>query len=196
MKRESHYKRISSNEQNNIRRYFNTLHIAAKFFEKYFINKVVTYCTVDSKIDIYFSSSNFMHLCGIRYKKGSSSFFEDCLNQHIVLDDIEIKKDGTTIQKLQILSSISELIGENVYLTGAGRFLYLDFDYALKTRKQILALTLKDTKHRTVPQSLLDLKKQKTFLKGKPVVEIFSRNLKIEDETVDCLYKRECTYHK
>ena len=46
-------------------------------------------------------------------------------------------------KKLQVLGSIEELLGKHVHLTGSGRYLYLEFDYALRTRKQILALTLK-----------------------------------------------------
>ena len=57
-------------------------------------------------------------------------------------------------------------MGKHVHLTGSGRYLYLEFDYALRTRKQILALTLKETSKKIVPQSLLDLKRKTVFPKG------------------------------
>lgn len=168
------YRRPSYNEKIVLKRYITQLHNAAKFFKTYFVGKIVTYSTKEEQIDIHFSVTNFMHLCGIDYKKGSASFFDDCLNHNIRIDDIKIKKDGTTNQKLQVLGSISELVGSHVYLVGNGKYLYLEFDYALRTKKQILALTLKDTSRKIVPQSLLDLKRQKTFSKGSPVEEIFA----------------------
>ena len=148
---------------------------AAHFFETYFRNRVVYYGTELETIAIYFSATNFMHLCGVKYEKGAASFFDDCLNHHLVLEDMMIKRDGTTFQKLQVLASIDELIGSHVYLTQAGRYLYLEFDYALRTKKQILALTLKDTSLKIVPQSLLDLKRQKSFPTGVPVQCIYAK---------------------
>lgn len=161
MKRLNEYKRPSSNEIIVLRRYFEKIFEASIFFNRYFKNKVVYYATDNDMIAIYFSTTNFMHLCGIGYCKGPASFFDDCLLRHLVVDDILIKRDGTTFQKLQVLSSIQELIGPRVQLTQSGRYLYLQFDYVLRTKKQILALTLKDTHFKVVPQSLLDLKGRK-----------------------------------
>ena len=81
------------------------------------------------------------------------------------------------MQKLQVLGSIEELLGKHVHLTGSGRYLYLEFDYALRTRKQILALTLKETSRKIVPQSLLDLKRKTVFPKGQKVISIYSKHL-------------------
>ena len=49
---------------------------------------------------------------------------------------------GTTDAKVtSFRDPFEELLGKHVHLTGSGRYLYLEFDYALRTRKQILALT-------------------------------------------------------
>lgn len=177
-KRANEYKRPSFNEQLTLKRYLGNIQKAATFFDEHFINKAVVYCTSEDQIEVRFSSTNFMHLCGIEYKKGSRSFFIDSLNKHLVIADMKIKRDGTSFQKLQVLASISELLGGYVRLTGSGRYLYLEFDYALRTKKQILALTLKDVDRKIVPQSLLNLKNQKMFAVGQDIVCIYSRDLK------------------
>ena len=102
-------------------------------------------------------------------------------NSHVIIDELKIKKDGITIQKLQVLGSIRELLGNHVHLTGSGRYLYLEFDYALRTRKQILALTLKETSRKIVPQSLLYLKRKTVFPKGQKVISIYSKHLQTSE---------------
>ena len=93
-----------------------------------------------------------MHLCGISYLRGSKNFFLSAKYRKIDLDKVLIKKDGTTFQKLQVLSAFPELISSNVRLTGRGRFLVLDYDYALRTSRQLLALTLINQSAKAIPQ--------------------------------------------
>lgn len=150
------------------------LHRSAIFLNQNFVGKKMHYKTVNNEIVIHFSKSNFMHLCGVKYTKGAGKFFDDCLHNQLEINSLKVKNDGTTIQKLQVLSSISELIGANVRLTEAGTFLYLKFDYSLRTNRQILALTLKSTENKTIPQSILNLKSQKKFPVGEIVTEIYS----------------------
>lgn len=188
-RRQADYKRPGPNDSVVLKRYLGRLAQAASFFDQYFRNKAVTYVTAEETISLYFSATNFMHLCGIDYQKGAASFFDDCLAGHLVINEMMIKKDGTTFQKLQVLASINELIGSYVNLTLSGRYLYLEFDYALRTKKQILALTLKETPAKLVPQSLLDLKRQKTFPKGIPVTAIYAKDLASGQEEV--YYRRE-----
>ncbi|MFM1622342.1 PBECR4 domain-containing protein [Streptococcus mutans] len=176
MVKKNHYKRISFNEQTQVKRYLDVIYHAAQFFEDYFINQKVVYCTASQEAVIAFSKTNFMHLCGLYYQKGAYSFYDDSLNRHLKLELLQIKKDGTSFQKLQVLHSIKDLISPFVLLTGRGSFLYLDFDYALRTRKQVLALTLVDNRTVLVPQSLLNLKRQISFPKGDPVCRIYAEN--------------------
>lgn len=174
---EQKYRLPNFNEKLKLQRYFEQLHLAALFVKQHFIGKSMIYETNSEIVEVRFSSTNFMHLCGIQYTESAAQFFEACLNRHVVVDKIKIKGDGTTFQKLQLLSSIGELLGAYVRLTGSGKYLYLEFDYALRTNKQILALTLKDTSRKIVPQSLLDLKRKNVFPKGEKVVKIYSRHL-------------------
>lgn len=118
-----------------------------------------------------------MHLCGIFYLRGSKNFFIDAKHKKIDLSKVLIKKDGTTFQKLQVLNSLPNLISKNVRLTTRGKFLLLDCDYALRTSKQILALTLIDQNDRfnVVPQSILNLHRMKKFDAGEPIIKIESK---------------------
>lgn len=176
MRKNNQFKQMSFSEQAQIKRYLSVIQIAAQFLADYFIGQKVVYCTANKEVTIAFSKANFMHLCGLYYKKGAHSFYDDSLNRHLRLELIQIKKDGTTFQKLQVLHSIKDLISPFVLLTERGHFLYLNFDYALRTRKQILALTLIDDKAILVPQSLLNLKRQKSFPKGEAVCRIYAES--------------------
>lgn len=174
MKKEEQFRRINTLEYNKIVQSIPLLNKIANYFKNYFFGKKVVYCTSNQKVAVYFSESNFMHLCGLYYSRGAKNFFLDCLDKKLEVSSVLVKKDGTTFQKLAILNSITELTSPHVRLTGSGRYLYLEFDYALRTKKQILALTLIDTSKKIVPQSLLNLKKKREFPKGESVIKIYA----------------------
>ena len=174
MKKEEQFRTINTLEYNRIVHSIPSLYKIAKYFKDNFFGKKVVYCTRNQKVSVYFSESNFMHLCGLYYSRGAKNFFLDCLDKKLDVSSLLVKKDGTTFQKLAILNSVTELTSPHVRLTGSGRYLYLEFDYALRTKKQILALTLKDTSKKIVPQSLLDLKKKRDFPKGEDVIKIYA----------------------
>ena len=174
MKKEEQFRTINTLEYNRIVHSIPSLYKIANYFKDNFFGKKVVYCTRNQKISVYFSESNFMHLCGLHYSRGEKNFFLDCLDKKLDVSSLLVKKDGTTFQKLAILNSVTELTSPHVRLTGSGRYLYLEFDYALRTKKQILALTLKDTSKKIVPQSLLDLKKKRDFPKGEDIIKIYA----------------------
>ena len=174
MKKEEQFRTINTLENNRIVCIIPSLYKISKYFKDNFFGKKVVYCTRNQKVSVYFSESNFMHLCGLYYSRGTKNFFLDCLDKKLDVSSLLVKKDGTTFQKLAILNSITELTSPHVCLTGSGRYLYLEFDYALRTRKQILALTLIDTSKKIVPQSLLNLKKTREFPKGESVIKIYA----------------------
>ncbi len=174
MKKEEQFRTINTLENNRIVCIIPSLYKIAKYFKDNFFGKKVVYCTRNQKVSVYFSESNFMHLCGLYYSRGAKNFFLDCLDKKLDVSSLLVKKDGTTFQKSAILNSVTELTSSHVRLTGSGRYLYLEFDYALRTKKQILALTLKDTSKKIVPQSLLDLKKKRDFPKGEAVIKIYA----------------------
>ncbi|RVU70948.1 hypothetical protein EJK17_05020 [Lactobacillus xujianguonis] len=81
-------------------------------------------------------------------------------------------------------------MSKNVRLTNKGRSLLLDYDYALRTRRQVLALTLidRDDRFHAIPQSLLNLHKMKKFAQGEPVIKIESK--KFNSNEVEVLFDR------
>lgn len=176
MGKKQNYRKLKPKEYNSIRHNIDAIYAAAEFYKTTFINKKVMFYTKNTVIAVIASTTNFMHLCGILYLRGSRNFYKDALDKKIDLNKILVKKDGTTFQKLQVLSSFPELIGGNIRLTNYGRFLLLDFDYALRTSKQILALTLLNRNANAIPQSILNLHKMKKFDKGEPVVKIESQD--------------------
>lgn len=183
MRKKYNYRKLRPREYSYINRFLDDIHRAAVFYEATFVNKKVTFYTAKTSITVIASVTNFMHLCGISYLRGSKNFFLSAKYRKIDLDKVLIKKDGTTFQKLQVLSAFPELISGNVRLTGRGRFLVLDYDYALRTSRQLLALTLINQSAKAIPQSLLNLHK-KMFEKGASVVRIESQDFNSDQITV------------
>lgn len=175
------FRKPNSKELRRLEQSMKAFHEAAGYFQEHFVGRKMVYSTSNDEIAVYFSGSNYMHLCGLSYSKGAEKFFIDCLDNKVDLKSLKVKDDGTTMQKLQVLPFISELTSSYLKLTGSGRYLFLEFDYALRTRKQILAVTLKATSHKTVPQSLLDLKSQQSFPIGEAVRQIYSVHLSTKE---------------
>jgi hypothetical protein len=124
-----------------------------------------------------------MHLCGIEYRRGTQLFFQDALDKKIKLEDINIKVDGTTFLKLQVLGSIDLLLDEKIAIVGQGIFSSLRYDAAIRTRRKILALSLMQEGSTYVPISLLNLT-QKELGPGQKVICILSENLTSGEVTV------------
>ncbi|HDX1039592.1 TPA: hypothetical protein RNX16_002136 [Pasteurella multocida] len=178
------YKRPDFNELKKFEYLLTHIESAAIFLNEHFINKEVIYSTNHESISLIFKRSNFMHLCGIQYSEGASEFFNLALIKQIDLSKIFIKKDGTTFQKLSVLSSINSLVSPDITLTEGAFYLNLSFDKALKTRKKIFALTLVNDDNKFVPQSLLNLKFMNNFPNGNKVTSIRSIHLQDSTETI------------
>lgn len=189
MNKKHNYRKLKAKEYTSIKRHIKDIYTAAQFYETVFINKKVMFYTKNTVITVTASTTNFMHLCGILYLRESRNFFKDVQDKKIDLSKILVKKDGTTFQKLQVLNSFPELISGNVRLTNHSHFLLLDYDYALRTSKQILALTLLNRNANVIPQSILNLHKMKKFDKGDPVIKIESQEFNSEESKI--LFVRE-----
>lgn len=176
VKDESNYKKPNYKEFNQLKVFSKTLTFAAKYLKEQFVGKQLFFCTERNTVNLIFKSSNFMHLCGIKYEKGANSFFADCYNGTIDLDKIRVKKDGTTFQKLRVLSAIPLLLKINTSLVGKGKYLFIDFDYAIRTRQQVIAMTLNRTSGYFYPESLLNLKGMKKFASGDRIECIYAIN--------------------
>ncbi|HDR1545282.1 TPA: hypothetical protein QB469_002331, partial [Pasteurella multocida] len=157
-------------EQAKLGRYIDIIEDAAKFFNNHFINKKVIYKTKNQEISIIFKRSNFMHLCGIRYVDGATEFFKAAISGKLALSKMSVKSDGTTFLKLSLLKSVNSLLSPEITLTEGAIYLNLHFDKALRTKKQIFALTLINNHHIFIPQSLLNLRSMNEFPYGDKVI--------------------------
>ncbi|MFC6165734.1 PBECR4 domain-containing protein [Lactiplantibacillus dongliensis] len=90
-------------------------------------------------LDVRFTKNNFTHLCGVTYQGGASRFWDKAINNKLSMDFIKVKNDGSTFQKLKIITAIQELNEAKLELTSNGSFLRLTYDHLLKTR--VLHLT-------------------------------------------------------
>lgn len=174
---DSKYKRPSYKEFNELKVFSKDLTAAAVYLKEYFVAKQLYFCTGKDSVNLIFKSSNFMHLCGVNYEKGANSFFNECLNSTLELSKIRVKKDGTTFQKLRVLSAIPLLLKVNTSLVRRGKYLYIDFDYAIRTKQQIVALTLNRTSGYYYPESLLNLRNMRSFSKGDRIECVYSVSL-------------------
>ncbi|MBC2137438.1 hypothetical protein HCA93_14125 [Listeria innocua] len=136
-----------------------------QFFKQYFINHKVVYLYIkDGQLKhfvVSMSKANFMHLCGVSYKHGPKSFYDGLKRNQLKLNLITFKEDGTSRQKISALSMIEELINTNVRVCEQGRYLHLSFDRALRSNKNLVALTLISKQAQFLPNSLLNLKSSK-----------------------------------
>lgn len=118
------------------------LYYYARKYEKELENKnfMFVYQTGKNKfekLEVEFTSKNFMHLVGIilnphSHIKNAHAFYRACLHRNLEPSDFFLKSDGTTIRKLEVLSSLM-----NIYkmITMIG-----DFNYkkpTLRTKKLI-----------------------------------------------------------
>lgn len=143
---------------------FNIIRTAFSIYEEQFNNHSFTYTYVHRRthkienMTIQFSGKNFMHLCGVTYKNSSASHFYSALrSRRVSLERIQIRHDGTTGQKLQVLELMEMLIAPGVRVCDNGSFYNLRFDKAVRTGKMIIALTCVKANEQFVPQSLLSL---------------------------------------
>ncbi len=120
----------------------------------YFDNKVI------QKFVLNISNNDFAHLCGIEYLNGNKNFGKDLMANRVNWDKIMIKKDGTTLLKLSVISSIHLLFTTNAQLESGGRCLDLVYDKMLRTNRLILGIGCKQlNSDNHIPLSLLDLRK-------------------------------------
>ena len=142
------------------------------------LSHYVVYQTDVTRVQLQFLPRNFMHLCGLNYDRGARTFFRDLINNHLDLEKVWIRKDRTTFQKLSVISVLPNLFSKNVRLVGRGEYLYLSYDYAVRTRPAIIGLALRYNQrtHNCYPVSLLNLKLEKNFPKGDRVLEFVIQN--------------------
>lgn len=168
------YKNLKPKDVGNMKKYFSILQETAIYLKENLIGKTTYILTKNTYIQLHFMESNFMHLCGISYNGGSNKFFRACLEGKLEINNIKVKNDGTSFQKLRVVNQIEEIFSKPSQLTSGSVCLKLKFDASIKTKKQIASITMVNTGENYAPQSLLELKSIQDFPKGENVIFIYT----------------------
>lgn len=129
-------------------------------------------------LSVSYSATNFMHLCGVSYKprqgvSGPRGFYDAIKNHKLRLDDVKLKSDGTTDQKLLVLRDISHL--DSCGLSIVDDAIFLDrsnFDKSIKRRNHLL-VGLKFVDSGYVPISVYNWRRKNIKLTHCDVVGVF-----------------------
>ena len=91
------------------------LYISANKYKQNLLDKNIMFVFEEKEtqqikyIETIFNDYNFLHLTGLKYTKGASAFYNDCINSKISPDNIEIKNIAFTKMKLDVLENIMSI---------------------------------------------------------------------------------------
>lgn len=175
--KKNEYRNLNPKDTIKIIKFFPNLLNTTLFIKENLIGKAMYILTEETYVKLVVTESNFMHLCGIEYREGANKFFNACLNNKLEINSIKIKNDGTTYQKLKVINQLENLFSNPCQLTTGNSYLKLQFDAAIRTRKQIVALAMGNNRDSYYPLSLLDLKGMRHFETGDKVICIYTIDL-------------------
>lgn len=162
------------------------------------VNKEIHYIYIKGtevkELVVKAKKEHYMHLCGVKYYDSKTKkpvtakhFYELVKDNKVKAENIIVKKDGTTGQKLQVIGELKCLLTADVrVIDGHVMFYNFSFEKGLRSKRQIFALSMVEERHQSaiyVPQSLLHLKSDKSHaLKTSyEVCCIFERKRGLED---------------
>ena len=96
---------------------------AARFYKKNYIGKNILYVYGTPKkpelLEAIFYESQFLHLTGVNLKNhiSATKFYTNCIDQTLTVNDFELRNNGTTGLKLEILP---DFLGSNSMIKMAG----------------------------------------------------------------------------
>lgn len=158
----------TTEELNRLNRVSDSIKEAAEFYKDNLSNGSVIYVSKHGEsieaLRIKYGEENFAHLVGMRFdRKDAKEMLEDLVNGVGEQNAILLKNDGSTFEKIKVLSSVSELIDASVFKLSAvaesvPQARKLRFSEALKTNDKRLLLALKDFEPEFYrPYSLINL---------------------------------------
>jgi len=159
---EAKYRQANQSEGRKIVAFMPVLKAAQVYVANNFIEKERCYLYKAGNrilcLDFYFLPENFLHLCGLGYKQGGAKrFWHDLQRNHVIVSNLQVKSDGSTFQKLQILNLLPYLDQLDLTITGMGTYLHLNYQHAIRTRRELIALALVHDEAHYRPLSLLNL---------------------------------------
>lgn len=191
------YHHITSSEIKAFNKYLPNVRKALDLTKKHFIGKMKTYVYVINNRDVQalsvlFQRKHFMHLCGVEYPTGANGFVSDLQRKKLKLQNLYIKEDGSTFQKLEVIDQIALLDTLDTKVSIGNKRVNIQYDNLLRTKANILGIAVKaDNNGINFPLSLLNLSVAETFTSFK-VVAILEENTSTHVKT--CLQiEKDCT---
>ena len=114
-------------------------------------------------LSVEFNEANFAHFVGLGFdRKNATEFLQDILDENYEQNDIFVKKDGTTFDKLAVLEKFSDLFTADSLLLNdlstVKQAQRLNFSEAINTEDEQLLLAIREIDgEEKVPVSLLNL---------------------------------------
>ncbi len=134
----------------------------AKLYDKHLKNRHILFLyNLNGAIsykEVFFCETGFLHLTGIVTSEKPRKFYYNCLNNKLSPNNIKLKSDGTTIQKLSVLEYIPNLICSPVLIgdfNGSGFSLKSDYLLGCTRKIAILGFFQKKNMHYGRPSTLL-----------------------------------------
>ena len=163
----------SFSEGQRIQRSLDLLESVATFYQQSLLERTIIYESAHLHFGVRFASSNFAHLCGIKYKGGSSELFSALIAKRVEIERILIKRDGSTFQKLQVLPAVKSLLTSQVAIGGSGNMTQFQYDAMVRSHRKILSIHFQTNQDGLLfPVSLINLRREPRELRGEPVKHI------------------------
>lgn len=132
-----------------------------------------------------------MHLCGVKYDKGAKGFINDLKHNKLKLENLYLKEDGSTFQKLEVIDKIPLLNELGTMISIGNNMARIHYDNLLRTEANILGIAI-DTDANGIhfPLSLLKISaKDAHTLTSFEVIAILEEDQKTHIKK--CLVKKE-----
>lgn len=130
-------------------------------------------------IETEFLKTNYLHLTGIETKLRPNDFFQRCVDNEISVEDIALRKDGSTELKISILPSLKIMMSCNALIgdyESSHRRLFVDIVVGDTKKLMTLGLTLKATGY-YVPKTLLREDVKTLSNRTRKVIAVYSKNI-------------------
>lgn len=165
---------------------------AIDIYEKEYLNNNILYVYKDKfnelkAFEANFQKNNFLHLTGIETKLKASQFYKMLKENKLKLSDFNLKVDGTTILKLNVICQLKLLLENPSYIGYSNNYIYWQIppDMVVGTSKKIVLGFKKG-----VPSTLLSKDIRECTIENLKILFILRKKMS-EKEYKETVYKYE-----
>lgn len=133
-------------------------------------------------VEVLFEKTNFMHLTGIKFKKGANlppdTFYTRCLSRRLSVKDFELSTDGTTEMKLRVLPKIvaSESLSANMIGDYHDRKPALITDKLAGNIKGCIGLVYDTGRKNYAPNTVLNLDMRSSVINQQRIIAVYKKH--------------------